>query len=198
MCCQVDKRRNVEQCRAKTSTQCCGACCSGNWARVTTYVRVMQLRRYILTFDMMCNLLHSGVVLLFIQSENVQCPLCADLSDTLGSQKSFSVSTVHHAFGLTKPRRASKYVSVSVRVFRSVDLEISFFLHHLLGEELELFPPCQPLQSCHCQSEFGGCVEVLLPCRRTCSRCQPFGFCKSGCWHGACSTCCRLLQIVRI
>ena len=33
-------------------------------------------------------------------------------------------------------------------------------LYHLCDEELELCPPCQPLQSCHCKLEFCGCVEV--------------------------------------
>ena len=57
----------------------------------------------------------------------------------------------------------------------------SFFLHHLSDEQIELFPPCQSLQSCHCQLRPCGCVEVLLSCRRTCSRCLSFAFCKSEC-----------------
>ena len=65
--------------------------------------------------------------------------------------------------------------------FRRVG-QCPFFLHHLFDEKLELFPPFQPLQSCHCQLELCGCLEALLPCRRTRSRCQPSAFCKSGCW----------------
>ena len=42
----------------------------------------------------------------------------------------------------------SKYVSVSVRFFRSEDLGAGIlFLNHLFDEELKSSPPCQPLQS---------------------------------------------------
>ena len=67
----------------------------------------------------------------------------------------------------------SRYVSVSVRVFRSDGLEND--------EEPEFFPLCQPPQSCHCQLEFCGCLEVLVLCERTCCWCHTFAFSKLGC-----------------
>ena len=65
------------------------------------------------------------------------------------------------------------------KVFRSDDMKIKNFL--LCDDELDSFPPCLPLLSCHCQLEFCGCVGVLSLCPRTCSRCQSFASCKSGC-----------------
>ena len=54
----------------------------------------------------------------------------------------------NHASGIPKLRRCFRYVSVSVRLFRSEDLEkhASFLLYHLFDGELELFQSCQPLQ----------------------------------------------------
>ena len=64
-----------------------------------------------------------------------------------------------------------------MRVFRAEDLE----MFPPPDEELEIFLLCQPLQSCHCQLEFCGCVGVSSLCRGTRSRCLSVAFCKSGC-----------------
>ena len=47
----------------------CSACCSGNGASLTTHVRVMHLRRFTLTLNMMYNLVHNGVVHPFTERE---------------------------------------------------------------------------------------------------------------------------------
>ena len=70
--------------------------------------------------------------------------------------------------------------SLSVRVFRSEDLEKLFFLNHLSIDELESVQSCQPLQSGHWQLEVCDRVAVLLSCRRKFSRCHSLAFGKSG------------------
>ena len=94
---------------------------------------------------------------------------------------------LNHASCLPKLRRCFRYVSVSVRVFRSEHLENVFLSSFtiLLMTNLELVQSCQ-LQVC-------GCVEVLLPCRRKCS--WQIGMLIGG--HNVCSSCCCLLLIVR-
>ena len=107
----------------------------------------------------------------------------------------------NHGFGLPTLRRCFRYVSVSVRVFRSEDLEnCSFFIYHLFGEELELVRICQPLPSCHGLLEVCGCVKVLFSLSmKMLSR--PFfwfwhiGMLDGG--HSVCSTCCCFLHVVR-
>ena len=107
----------------------------------------------------------------------------------------------HHArFRSHEAALRARSVCVSGRVFRSENLKNIF--HHVVADELELFPLCQPLQSsCRCPLKFCGRVGVLSLCRRKCCRSQSFAFCKSGCFrggNGAFSTCCRLLHVVRI
>ena len=207
---------------------------------LTTYVRVMHLRRCILTFDMMCNLLHIRVfytfshqieacnVLLFVTSRNVesapvtlqrhgwkkkQCPVTFRLTNLsrrmcCRDKAEFAPLWVRSAWKRWRNMRAGRCYLLHPRSDRALLVQ-----HHALGhpmplhvrdrectglpfwglriiflpsaiffdDELELFPPRQPLQSRHCQLEFSGCVEVLHPGRRTCCRGQSATICKCGC-----------------
>ena len=76
-------------------------------------------------------------------------------------------------------------------------LEKTFFLHHLFDDEYNL---TNHSQSCFWLLKVCACVEVLLPCRRKCSRCHSFCFWQVGILgggHSVCSTWCYLLQVVR-
>ena len=82
-------------------------------------------------------------------------------------------------------------MSVSVRVGPSEDLKKLSSFCHLFDEELESVQPHQPLQSCFWLLKDCACVEVLLPCRRKCSRCHSFCFWQVGILgdgHSVCST----------
>ena len=58
-------------------------CCCGIGASLTTQVRVRHVRKDILTFNMMCNLLHNEAIHLFTQTEvcNVFCVRARDERD---------------------------------------------------------------------------------------------------------------------
>ena len=105
-----------------------------------------------------------------VPSENGSTPFLFDFPDGLVP----SVSRRRVALQVSERECTGLWVLSTWR-------KMCVFVYHLFDEELELFRPCQPLQACHCQLGFCGCVKVLLPCRRTCSRCHSLAFCKSGC-----------------
>ena len=53
---------------------------SGTIARLTTYVRVMHLRSYVLTRNTMCNVWHNSVVHLFARN-SVCCAVCVEKNE---------------------------------------------------------------------------------------------------------------------